>query len=479
MTAQVQDLHSMSNRSLQPYIRNYGNWTSATIKSGTTNAKLCLMSYCDEMVRVCCYATVDHVHICTALTGLSQACQASVSYYGDDASEDSDLQQIVQSLAATLCSELMRFTQCLQARDCAVALHALASLQIQPDSCQPGLSEALGSAIMQDMACHNASKLVKALQACSRLGLNPCEGQLVLHIVKRLASCHSVQPRLLCNAFFALRVQPFNAIPVSAIDSLCNQLQRQLRLSSSSYHYVAPRVLDSCLVSLYTFRHLPEPGFTDAFIAWSFQLMTEQKHRPDPACVHNLASMMLSCAHLGIELPHELASRMVDHVIRMLRQRNEQPGHRPADRACAKLVWALAVMDLLDIAQMQALLIATQQGQGWSNASQSNTLTAAYMHQALDHLQPASAHHFQADQWSLLSKSVHQLAPRPVLDIMLRNSRVEQLLQEVGLTFSEIVKIGLLGFFQAYVMPPQGIDKPATIVTIVGPTCYLRHPPNR
>ena len=172
MTAQVQDLHSMSSRSLQPYIRKYGNWTSATIKSGFISAKLCLMSYCDEMVRVCCYATVDHIHICTALTGLSEACQASASC-AYDASKDSHVQQTVQSLATTLCSKLTGFAQCLQARDCAVAPHVLASLQIQPDSCQPGLSEALGSAIMQDTACYNANKLVKALQACSRLGLNP------------------------------------------------------------------------------------------------------------------------------------------------------------------------------------------------------------------------------------------------------------------------------------------------------------------
>lgn len=170
---QVQELRSMSSRSLQPYIRKYGNWTSATITSGTITAKLCLMSYCDEMVRVCCYATVDHVHICSALTGLSEACQASARCYGDDASKDSDLQQIVQLLATTLCGKLMGFAQCLQARDCAVALHALASLQIQPDSCQPGLSEALGSAIMRDTVCYNAKQLVKALLACSRLGLKP------------------------------------------------------------------------------------------------------------------------------------------------------------------------------------------------------------------------------------------------------------------------------------------------------------------
>ncbi len=153
----------MSSRSLQPYIRNYGNWTCATITSGVISAKLCLMSYCDEMVRVCCYATVDHVHICTALTGLSEACQASASRCAYDASKDSDLRQLVQSLATTLCRKLMGFVQCLQARDCAVALHALASLQIHPDSCQPGLSQALGSAIMQDTACYNANKLVKAL----------------------------------------------------------------------------------------------------------------------------------------------------------------------------------------------------------------------------------------------------------------------------------------------------------------------------
>ncbi len=477
LTTQVQDLHSMSNRSLQPYIRNYGNWTSATITSGTISAKLCLMSYCDEVVRVCCCAIVDHIHICTALTGLSEACQASVSCYGDDASEDSDLQQMVQSLATTLCSKLMGFTQCLQARDCAVALHALASLQIQPDSCQPGLSDVLASAIMQDTACHNASKLVKALQACSRLGLNPCEGQLVSHLVKRLASWHSVQPRLLCNAFFALRVQPFDAIPVLVIDSLCNQLQRQLRLSSSSYHYVTPNVLDSCLVSLYILRHLPDSGFTDAFVAWSFQLMTEQKQQPNPAYVHRWASVMLACAHLGIKIPHEFASRVVEHVLYMLRQKNEQPSHGVTDKTCAQLAWALAVMDVLDIAQMQTLVLAAQHGQGVNDAGdyQWHPTTVAYLHQALDHLQPASRDLFQASQRGLLSKSLHQLAPRAMLNIKVKNSRVEQLLQEVGLTLNETVRFGL---FQAYVMLSQDNDNPAIIVAIVGPRCYMRHPPN-
>ncbi len=65
---------------------------------------------------------------------------------------------------------------------------------------------------------------------------------------------------------------------------------------------------------------------------------------------------------------------------------------------------------------------------------------------------------------------------RPMLDIKVKNSRVEQLLQEVGLTFNEIVQFG---FFQAHVMPLQDIDDPAIIVTIVGPRCYMRHPPNR
>ena len=468
----------MSSRSLQPYIRNYGNWTCATITSGVISAKLCLMSYCDEMVRVCCYATVDHVHICTALTGLSEACQASASRCAYDASKDNDLRQLVQSLATTLCRKLMGFAQCLQARDVAVALHALASLQIQPDSCQPGLSQALGSAFMQDTACYSANKLVKALQACSRLGLNPCGGQLVSHIVKLLANVHSVQPSLLCDAFFALRVQPLDAIPVSAIDIWCNQLQRQLRLSSSSYHYVAPSVLDSCLISLNTLRHLPDSGFTDAFIAWSFQLMTKQKQHPSPTCVHRWAAMMLSCAQLGIEIPHEYASRLVDHVLCLLRQRNEQPSHGMTDKACAQLAWALAAMNVLDIAQMQALLLAPQQGQELNDAGdcQWHPATVAYLHQALDHLQPASGDLFEANQWSLLSKSVHQLAPRPMLDIKVKNSRVEQLLQEVGLTFNEIVQFG---FFQAHVMPLQDIDDPTIIVTIVGPRCYMRHPPNR
>ena len=478
LTAQVQELHSMSSRSLQPYIRKYGNWTSVTIMSGTITAKLCLMSYCDEMVRVCSCATVDHVHICSALTGLSEACQASARCYGDDASKDSDLQQIVQLLATTLCSKLMEFAQCLQARDCAVALHALASLQIQPDSCQPGLSEALGSAIMQDTACYNAKQLVKALLACSRLGLKPCESQLVPHIVKLLTNVNSVQPGLLANAFFALRFQAFDAIPVSEIGILCNQLQMKLRLSSPSYFYVAPRVLDSCLVFLYILRYLPDSGFTDALVAWSFQLMTEQKQQPDPAYVHRWAAMMLSCAHLGIKIPRDFASSVVDHVLYMLRQRSEQPSHGITDKACAQLAWALAVMDVLDIAQMQALLLAAQQGQGLNDSGDYQWRPAAvpYLYQALDHLQPASGDLFQASQWSLLSKSLHQLAPRPMLNIKVKNSRVEQLLQEVGLTSNEIVQFGC---FQAHVMPPQDIDNPAIIVAIVGPRCYMRHPPNR
>jgi len=206
--------------------------------------------------------------------------------------------------------------------------------------------------------------------------------------------------------------------------------------------------------------------------------MTEQKQHPNPTCVHRWAAMMLSCAQLGIEFPHEFASRLVDYVLCMLRQRNEQPSHGMTDKACAQLAWALAAMNVLDIAQMQALLLALQQGQELNDAGdcQWHPATVAYLHQALDHLQPASGDLFEANQWSLLSKSVHQLAPRPMLDIKVKNSRVEQLLQEVGLTFNEIVQFG---FFQAHVMPLQDIDDPTIIVTIVGPRCYMRHPPNR
>ncbi len=147
--------------------------------------------------------------------------------------------------------------------------------------------------------------------------------------------------------------------------------------------------------------------------------MTEQKQQPNPAYVHRWASMMLACAHLGIKIPREFASRVVDHVLYMLTQRNEQPSHGVTDKTCAQLAWALAVMDVLDIAQMQALVLAAQQGRGLNDAGdyQWHQAAVAYLHQALDHLQPTSADLFQASQSSLLSKSLHQLAPRPMLNM--------------------------------------------------------------
>ena len=112
-------------------------------------------------------------------------------------------------------------------------------------------------------------------------------------------------------------------------------------------------------------RHSPDDSFVAAFIAWDTQLMTEQQRQSSVEHVQHWAGIMKACAQLGIELLHDFVARLVDHIVCMAARVSTKQAQNlevALERACAWLAWSLAVLDVLDIAKMQALLDMLQSG---------------------------------------------------------------------------------------------------------------------
>ncbi len=174
----------------------YRNWATDRNSTDRAIAELYVISYCDELSEVCSSLAADHMHICTAMCGLGEVWAAAVSQHAAAVAMDSDLWQLVQLLATTLCCRLSDVMQHVQARDAAVALKACSDLKLQPYSCQPGLSEALNSAIMRDTAC--SQSLTKHCGPAPALAWTPVEASY----------CHTSSARCLVHTKFRLKCCP-------------------------------------------------------------------------------------------------------------------------------------------------------------------------------------------------------------------------------------------------------------------------------
>ena len=172
LAPQELELGSLSDYSLQPYVRRYGNWAKSMIDKQHGDPELFLLSYCDEMAKLKLWAIpkLDHVHICTALCGLAEVWLCAVKDKNFDAFPAGPMHQMVHRLAQALCPPLTAdFMSAMEARDAAIVLLALSRLQLDPDSCQPGLPDALGFAIINDTGTptlsplHEPSALVPSL----------------------------------------------------------------------------------------------------------------------------------------------------------------------------------------------------------------------------------------------------------------------------------------------------------------------------
>jgi len=316
---------------------------------------------------------------------VGRLCVATQSQKSQSLSETS--QQTVHQLMRKLCKQLWPQRHQLQAQHVAIILTALSRTDQQMDA-MPGLADALADQFIADGACYNAHRFANTLYSCCQLEINPCDGQLVEYILRRLPklSLANFSARNVANARFGVAQLPASQHPASLIDKLCN---RMIRLMSSSEADQQPTEDDMAIVlrSLEMLQHQPKAAFTPAFLTWYTQLLTQLQDQSPPTTAQRAKIILTACANLRLEIPPSFTQVILPHVFAV---KGSHPNQNRA-KARANAAWALAALGTLDLHTFKSLSLAESQSLPWSPAD------LGQLHRALDWPLPEYEHH--SDYW--------------------------------------------------------------------------------
>ncbi len=460
-------------KDIQQYIDSYSKWALQCTQKNQQPSELVLISFCADMTQLCLATMLDYQHICNVMDTVGRLSVATQQQRSQSLSETS--QQTVHQLMRKLCKQLWPQRHQLQAQHVAIILTALSRTHQQMDA-MPGLADALADQFIADSACHNAHRFANTLYSCAQLEINPCDGQLVEYIVRRLPklSLAHFSARNVANAIFGVAQLPAGQHPASLIDKLCN---RMIRLMSSSEADQRPTEDDmaSVLRSLEMLQHQPKAAFTPALLTWYTQLLTQLQDQSPPKTAQRAKIILTACANLRLEISPSFTQVILPHVFAV---KGSHPNQNRA-KARANAAWALAALGTLDLHTFKSLSLAESQSLPWSPAD------LGQLHRALDWIQPESEHH--SDYWECkrLREKLASLGQRLHGDNDVKlNAAVHAIgaaLEKHGIPYAAHVHLG--GYSAHVVIEEQGSPAPkatlAAVLDVVGTEHFFKNKADR
>ena len=439
------------------YTDGYSKWALQCTQKQQQPSELVLISFCADMTQLCLATLLEYPHICNVMDTVGRLSAATQQHRIQGLSETS--QQTVHQLMRKLCKQLWPQRHQLQAQHVAIIMTALSKTGQQMDT-MPGLADALADQFIADSACHNAHRFANTLYSCSQLEINPRDGRLVEHILRRLPklSLANFSGRNVANAMYGVAQLPADQHPASLIDKLCN---RMIRLMSSSEADQQPTEDDmaSILRSLEMLQHQPKAAFTPALLTWYTQLLTQLQDQSPPKTAQRPKIILTACASLRLEIPPSFTQVILPHVFAVTGSHSSR--HRAKARANA--AWALAALGTLDLHTFKTLFLTESQSFSWSPAD------LGQLHRALDWVQPESEHH--SDYWECerLRNELRSLGQRLYGDEDVKlNAAVDAIgtaLKKHGIKYAAHVHLG--GYSAHVVIERPGSPVPMGTLTAV------------
>ncbi len=416
------------------YIKDYSQWALQHVKADSQRAELILTSFCADMTQLCLATLLDFSSICSVMDTAGRLSVAAQQQ--QPAGLSPTTQQLVPDLVRKLSKQLWPQRHQLRAYHVASVLTALSRTDEQMDT-MPGLADALAEQFMQDSECYNAHRFASSLYSCAQMNINPCDGQLLEHILQRLPklSLANFGARNVANTLFALTRVPILHHPAPVIDKLCN---RMIRLMSSSKEEERPTEDDaaSFLRSLRTLQHKPKDEFAPALVSWYAHVLQGLQDQSEQKASQRVGIILKACVDLRLQIPHRFIPMLLPHVFGI---RNRRHPKRVKAEARASAARGLAALGILDQDTFQSLLSSAPQSLPWSAAD------LTQLRHALDWLQPESSDHPDHDKWLQLHKQLSASGQRPDPEVARSQPAVGAVctvLEQCGVQYATGVQLG-------------------------------------
>ncbi len=168
---------------------------------------------------------------------------------------------------------------------------ACARLEIRPDDMQAGAEDALGQRFIESFASDKLQGVTNVLWACGILGLNPCHGALLRHIVETMkqtlatdfdsaANMQSLSVAMCAFAYLRLHIEPALAelIITRFYQGLVQGVDEPQGVSNvlwacASLGYLPPPHMLQCFKASYAKSKTPFLVQHDTTVAWSLAVL--------------------------------------------------------------------------------------------------------------------------------------------------------------------------------------------------------------